>query len=311
MKILRASDPVVTAVEEIILGGADRGIENVKTRYTFTLHRLVNSLLEKDRVPLVGLLTGFPVPMANGEIALENDGPLGAGHVLATCGHLGWRALLVSDARGQAALTALAQVCADVTETKPASFMSLPEAGEGRRARFCKALKETGMTHLISIERPGRAEDDAYYNMRAEPIGDYFATSDFLFEDESWATAAFADGGNEIGIGNIAKRRIGQNIAHGSTIASRTKVDFLTLAGVSNWAAYGLVALLAAALPQKRDAILEVLSPDFDRKLFETLREHGIVDGVTRGPDESVDGLPLARHHAVLAQLREAVLSHA
>jgi len=306
---LKASEPVVKAVEEIILGDAGRGIENARTRYTFTLHRLVNSLLEKDQVPIVGLLTGFPVPLENGEIALENDGPLGAGHVLAACGHLGWRASIISDARGQAALTAMAELCADTAAGEKANFKNLPEAGDGRRRRFFSALESEGLTHLISIERPGRSEDDEYYNMRAEPIGDYFAASDFLFEDAPWATAAFADGGNEIGIGNIAKRRIGQNIAHGSTIASRTKVDFLTLAGVSNWAAYGLVALLAAALPQKRDALLDLLTPEFDRKLFETLRAHGIVDGVTRGPDESVDGLSLARHHAVLDQLREVVLS--
>lgn len=307
---LRASDPVTRAVEKIILGSVDRGIEKARTRYTFTLHRLVNSLLASEEAPVVGVLTGFPVPQENGEIALENDGPLGAGHILAACGYLGWRTLLVSDARGRTALTAMAQVCADVTGTKISAFKSLPEAGDGRRTRFRTALNETGMSHLISIERPGRAEDDEYYNMRAEPIGDYFATSDFLFEDERWVTAAFADGGNEIGIGNIAKSRIGQNIAHGSTIASRTKVDFLTLAGVSNWAAYGCVALLAAAVPQKREALLSLLTPKFDRQLFKTLQQHGIVDGVTRALDDSVDGLPLARHHAVLAQLCDAVKAH-
>jgi hypothetical protein len=307
------SNPMAMAVERIVLGNAGRGIEGTKTRYSFTLHRLVRALTKSKTTPVVGLLSGFPV-LADGELVdFENDGPIGAAHIAAAAAVLDWRSLLISDAIAQPQTAAIAEVVAAHTNKDAPHLVTLPPdtSNPETEAKVRAELDGAGMTHLIAIERPGRARDGQYYNMRAKSISAHFASTDFLFQGAPWATAAFADGGNEIGMGNIAAARIGRNVAHGKIIASRTKVDFLTICGVSNWGAYGLVAMLAHAVPQKRAELMQILSADFDLAVFSALKAAGSIDGVTGAPTQSVDGLDLDIHHKVIAQLRDAVLEHA
>ena len=111
-------------------------------------------------------------------------------------------------------------------------------------------------------------------------------------------------------MGRIGPARIAAHIAHGRIIASRTRVDHLTLCGVSNWGAYGLVALLALALPDQRAALMDLLTPETDEALMTALLAAGAVDGVTRMAAPTVDGLAMAVHHEKIAALRALVLAH-
>ena len=59
-------------------------------------------------------------------------------------------------------------------------------------------------TLVISIERPGMAADGHYYNMRGENISARCASFDYFLTLANCPTIAIGDGGNEIGMGNVA-----------------------------------------------------------------------------------------------------------
>ena len=307
-----AGDPAAelhAAIRALVLTGAARGAENLATRSTFGLPVLVKTMTRKAAPPVLGLVTGFPVRLGDGQITFETDGPLGVGHLALAAAMLGWRMVLVTDRAFAGmidAIAAVARACGLAFD--PVVLLLEPRHRDPAYQTEARArLAGAGLTHLVAVERPGRARDGGHYSMRADRIRDAFIPSDFLFEQAQWGTAGFADGGNEIGMGRIGHRRIAAHIAHGRIIASRTRVDHLTLCGVSNWGAYGLVAMLALALPDRRGALMDLLTPETDAKLMTALLEAGAVDGVTRLAAPTVDGLAMEVHHEKIAALRALV----
>ncbi|MBU1176212.1 MAG: DUF4392 domain-containing protein [Alphaproteobacteria bacterium] len=299
------------AVRTLVRDGAARGAECLETRLSFGLPSLVRSLVGRESPPRLGVVTGFPIPRAGGGVTFENDGPIGAGHLAIAAAVLGWPLVFVLDAD----FACLAEAIADVARALGLPFdpLVVTMAGDGapERRRVRAELEAFGLTHLFAIERPGAARDGFHYSMRAERLDGSFTPSDFLFRDAPWITAGFADGGNEIGMGRIGERRIARAITHGAVIASRTRVDHLTLCGVSNWGVYGLVAMLALAMPARRAALLRHFTPETDRLLFAALEKAGAVDGVTRATTASVDGLGLDIHHDKIRALVRLVAIHA
>jgi D-glutamate cyclase len=297
------------AIRSLVLTGAARGAENLATRASFGLPALVKALTGNATPPTLGLVTGFPVRLGDGQITFETDGPLGAGHLALAATLLGWRTILVTDSAFSGMIDAIAAT-ARVHGLAFNPDILLLEARHRQQAYQAEALARlasAGLTHLIAVERPGRARDGGHYSMRGDRIDDAFIPSDFLFEQAQWVTAGFADGGNEIGMGRIGQARIAAHIAHGGTIASRMRVDHLTLCGVSNWGAYALVALLALAVPNKRSALMDLLTPETDAELMTALLAAGAVDGVTRMAAPTVDGLAIEVHHEKIAALRALV----
>ena len=71
------------------------------------------------------------------------------------------------------------------------------------------------------------------------------------------------------------------------------------VAGTSNWGAYGIVAELSrlAGRPLLHSA-------DEERKMVRACVDAGAVDGITRRPEPTVDGLPLETHVGMLELLR-------
>lgn len=298
-------------IRDLILFGAARGAEHLATRNGFGLPGLAHALTQHDGRPGLGLLTGFPVRLPDGRVTFETDGPVGAGHLALMAAVLGWQPILVTDAAFAGMVDAITEVARDCGLAFEPQVLLLdtkhlrPDGQEEARA----ALASVSLTHLVALERPGRARDGQHYSMCADRLDGAFIPADFLFEAQDWLTGAFADGGNEIGMGRIGYRRIAAHIAHGRIIASRTKVDHLSVCGVSNWGAYGLVAMLALALPEKRAALLKLFTPETDEKLISALIAAGAVDGVTRRSEPTVDGLPAALHHQKIVALRELITS--
>ncbi len=140
---------------------------------------------------------------------------------------------------------------------------------------------------VVSIERPGFAADGRYYNMRGEDISDRAAIFDPFLDQASCPTIAIGDGGNEIGMGNIA-----DTIATLDIAGSVTRCDELLVADVSNWGAYGLIALLAVW--EQKD-LLAAVSPV---GILDYLSVRGSVDGVTR--ENTVKLVCLQGHEAIL-----------
>jgi hypothetical protein len=128
---------------------------------------------------------------------------------------------------------------------------------------------------------------------------------DDLFLSGRWATMAFGDGGNEIGMGSIPRDRIADNITLGRTVASSTPADFNVVCGVSNWGAYALGAALAVRMPEHAAAIRDAESDLFESHLMEVAFSAGAVDGTTSMPALTVDGLPAAAHSQKKRQLFE------
>ena len=129
--------------------------------------------------------------------------------------------------------------------------------------------------------------------MRGEDITDRAAFFDPFVEAASCPTIAVGDGGNEIGMGNIASA-----IKELDINASITGCDELLVADVSNWGAYGLIALLAV---WAGDDLLAKVSPV---DILDYLSARGSVDGVTRENTLTEDGLEAEEGLRVIQELR-------
>jgi len=154
-------------------------------------------------------------------------------------------------------------------------------------------LERLQPTAVISIERPGLAEDGRYYNIRGEDITARCAFFDPFLTLATCPTIAIGDGGNEIGMGNIAAA-----IATLDIRAAVTCCDELLVADVSNWGAYGLIALLAKW--SGRDLLAEISPLD----ILDYLSARGSVDGVTRKNTLTEDGLAASEGIRVIQELR-------
>jgi hypothetical protein len=235
----------------------------------------------------VAITTGFP----RGEVG-ETDGPPGAialGHAL---GALGARVVHFTDARNAPLLLALG---ADPLETV--------DLAVGDREGAAALLSRLDATHLVAIERPGRAADHTFRNMRGVDISARTSALDevFLLAREPATrrtTVCVGDGGNEVGMGSV-RERVAETVAHGDVIATVVPCDHLVVAGVSNWGAYGLCAALS--LFAGRDLLP---SPEDARAHVEKIVAAGSVDGVTGRAEVTVDGLPIERTLDLLEAMR-------
>ena len=263
------------AVEALLVERNPRGMATLRRALApgYGL-RAARHLHAADTV-LIG--TGFPVADT-----FETDGPAGAIAL--------YRALEALDKRCHLACprplaTALA---GDFRVLELRGYDSAAGAAEARAA--LAALRPDA---LVSIECPGRAADGRYYNIRGQDISSRCAVFDHYLTQARCPTIAIGDGGNEIGMGRVAGAVAALDIRGASTAC-----DELLVADVSNWGAYGLIALLAALSGRS------LLEPVDHEGLLGYLSERGSVDGVTGENTLSEDGLPLDAGLSVLRDLR-------
>lgn len=221
--------------------------------------------------------TGFPVTNT-----FETDGPVGAIALYQTLETLGAKPVLV---------------CGPPLSDKLAGDYRIEALQIGPHSRQAEeardALSRWQPSLVVSIERPGKAADGHYYNMRGEDISARAACFDSFMEHAHCPSLAIGDGGNEIGMGNIQ-----QLLEDLDIIPSCTTCSELVIADVSNWGALGLIALLG--WQSNRDLLgdLDTLG------ILEYLSSRGSVDGVTRRNELTEDGLPASEGIALIAQLR-------
>ena len=125
--------------------------------------------------------------------------------------------------------------------------------------------------------------------MRGESISEHTACFDSFMNLSECPTIAIGDGGNEIGMGNVAEALRDLNI-----VPCTTTCDELIIADVSNWGAYGLISFLSVW--SKRDLLAEIVPLDTLRYISAL----GSVDGVTRINQLTEDGLDPAEGESVL-----------
>ncbi|MEZ5534056.1 MAG: DUF4392 domain-containing protein [Thiolinea sp.] len=226
-------------------------------------------------VILIG--TGFPVIGT-----FETDGPVGAIALYEAFETLGAHPVLVCG-------TPLALAVGHDYRIHQISVGDISKGPEEAR----QGLEIYQPELIISIERPGLNADGYYANMRGEDISAGCACFDYFVTEATCPTIAIGDGGNEIGMGNALEGLKELNI-----IPAVTTCDELLIADVSNWAAFGLIALLSIHAQQDLLAQVDTL------KILEYLSRKGSVDGVTRENTLTEDGLEAINGQQLINDLR-------
>ena len=249
--------------------------------------RAARSLARGSRVLIT---TGFAV----GPGRPETDGPPGAASLGRALRLLGKRVTFVTDAVTVPPLEGALR-----TLGEPTGILTFHAAGSAE-ATARRLLAEHAPSHLVAIERPGRGRDGDYRNARGDSVREWNGPLDalFLVRARRLTTIGVGDGGNEIGMGNV-RARLARAPARLRSIASVVRVNHLVVAGTSNWGAYGIVAELSRL--SGRDLLH---TADEECRMIQACVDAGAVDGLTRRPEATVDGLPLAAHVGMLELLR-------
>lgn len=248
-------------VEELILRHSCRGMDILQPCLPEEFCREAAELiLSWPRGGTVLLTTGFYVAGH-----AETDGPPGTLLLAKALQRLGFYPVVATD-----------ELCRGYFERGGIACTYVePAADDGELTALLQELAPVG---LISVERCGRNGDGDYLNMRGISIAEHTAPIDRLFELADVPTIGIGDGGNEIGMGNLAeviRREL-------SLPPCRVSVDKLIIATVSNWGALGLCVCLGM-LPSAEEA----------EEAYLLAQELGFVDGVTKECILSEDGFPL------------------
>jgi len=283
----------IEAIEAIVCRDVGRGTRGLIEATRGELAAAAAALASSRSI---GLITGFYVP--RGETpAAETDGPVGTGLLAMALAACGVKVRIATDAP-----------CAGVVRSAVSGIEVDDVTDIGRAiARWQKA----GVDCAIAIERCGKSVDGKPRNMRAADVSAWTLPLDDLFLGGGWKRLAVGDGGNEIGMGKLPRRLIGETVPNGEVIASVTSCDHLVVAGVSNWGAYGLMAALAVLKPEWRDAIAKFLTAEQDLAVTNATVAAGAVDGVTARREPTVDGFGADVHGPVVEKLRRIACGEA
>jgi hypothetical protein len=251
-------------------------------------HRNILGLIQRDHLRLAALslirarrvliTSGFPILRAG---AGETDGPPGALAIGQALARMGVQVVYLTDRHHEQLFRAI---------------------GAEPLIRFRpELLEQDSFSHLLAVERPGRARDRNYYNMRGEEITPLVEPVDQLFleaESRGTLTIGIGDGGNEVGMGRVF-RGVTRAVEHGAKIASTVPTDYVVVSGVSNWGAYGLVGALSVICGQDL-----LPSGEQIRESVMRLVGAGAVDGLSGRAEPSVDGLPLEHTLELVEEIR-------
>ena len=133
-----------------------------------------------------------------------------------------------------------APVCAYFNELHIQTRTVQPDDSDDAMGRLLDSLAPVG---IVSIERCGRNLHGRYCNMRGVDISKRTSPTDELVVQaarRNIPTIGVGDGGNEIGMGNVA-HAIARKLTLEPCVVT---VDNLVVATVSNWGGYGIAAAM-------------------------------------------------------------------
>jgi len=274
----------VGAIEEIILKGDVRGMRHLaphlEPEYATDAAKFV--MEHKGRVMIT---TGFYIVSAGQP---ETDGPPGAVAIGNALTELGFDVSYITDSVSLGALASIASPAHEIID--------FPITNHRESAEFAQAIiRDERPDLMISIERAGISSDGIYRNMRSLDISEHNAKIDHLFDQHPYSLG-IGDGGNEIGMGNLAQ--IISETEGLPDLPAITTTTALMCAAVSNWGGYGLVTALSQAAGQN---LLPSLDDEVD--LVTTLVEGGAVDGFSGDNKLYVDGFTLEEQSRCLKDL--------
>ena len=275
-------------IEDIILDRDRRGISHLRPYVPADFCERAARLLI-DNPGTIFIVTGFYILDAG---LIETDGPPGAIAIGNALERLGNRVVYVTDAHGTAVM--------EGTKSASSQVIDFPIADDAESEAFAQALiAEHNPSVIIAIERCGMTADGKYLNMRGRDITQYTARVDYLFKHHD-RTIGIGDGGNEIGMGNLAHEvTTVESLVKDPCV---TEVSELILASVSNWGGYGLAASLSALSGKN---LLPSVEEDMDaiRKSVDI----GAVDGMSSKPEYKADGFTLEENAETVRALMGAV----
>lgn len=277
-------------IEDVIRMNLDnRGMDGIKL-----VGELEKGAKELCTSSTVFVVTGFCI---RDTLTGETDGPIGAVSLAGALEQLGKKVVFVTDKYSKDML----KRCCLVKEI----YGSIEVVPYEDAEIFCNQLLKTYKpSHIVAIERPGRAKDGNCYSMRGEDISDIVPNTDILFEKSKELgiiTLAIGDGGNEVGMGKVAPFVV-DCVNQGEKICAALSCDYLLISGVSNWGGHALTA--AISLLSKKMVLHD---RDIEIKLLKNIVEAGGVDGCTKKGELTVDGLSLEDNIDVLQRLRKIV----
>ena len=269
------------SIEDIILDRDRRGISELRSHLAPDFCDRASDVV-LDNPGTVAIVTGFYILTAG---ATETDGPPGAVAIGRAAAALGREVVYITDRFSSTVMEATAGPDARIVE--------FPMADDEASRSFAQdLLSELDPSVVIAIERCGLTAGGRYRNMRGKDISDFNARTDYLFEGHP-STVGIGDGGNEIGLGNVASA-----VTDVSTLVKEpcvTEVTELIISSVSNWGGYGLVAA--------REGKNLLPSVEDEKDLIRLMVDAGAVDGITSSQTYKVDGFTLEENSETLERL--------
>ena len=270
------------SIEDIVLHHSGRGMDILRgykrDRYAESAARTILSW-EKGTVFLT---TGFYVAGF-----AETDGPVGTVFLAKALKKLGYRPVILTD-----------DYCKGFFDGEGVEVIYMPFDAD---LDWCmETLGSFTPVGLISIERCGENTERDYANMRGVSITEKTAAADLFFRIALGIvpTIGVGDGGNEIGMGNVAEI-IEEKLSLKPCVVT---VDNLVIATVSNWGAYAIIAYLEKLSRQKVFMTFEEA-----RAFIKKTVDLGSVDGVLKEQIVSVDGFGMETEKEIIDSLGAAI----
>ena len=277
------------SIEDIILDRDRRGVSALRPHLPNNFCDQAASLvLAHPGTALI--VTGFYILAAG---VPETDGPPGAVVIGKALQSMGYEVVYVTDQHTAPLMASVAG-----TGTSVADFPIMGQ--EGSKQHAAELLSRFKPSILISIERCGLDRDGLYRNMHGQNISAYTAMVDCLFWDQP-ASVGIGDGGNEIGMGNLASViPTVPSLVKSPCVTHTTK---LVISSVSNWGGYGLVAAMSRRAG--RDLLPSVHA---EQDIVKRTADAGAVDGMSTKQEYRVDGFSMEENSQTVSRLH-ALLS--
>lgn len=237
--------PIFEALEQLLLDDTEKkGVAHL-----FQKCDLLKAVLALSHARTVAVTTGFPV-CTEFDVTEETNGPPGALAVCQALLSLGKNVTLIINERRENLYVCCVKHMVDIGAIKGGSLAVIPFEKAKKKLQQNSTSSTPVYDCLLSINRPGRNHYGTYCSIEGEDISHYVQPIDELFEvaqqNPHISTIGIGDNGNELGLGRVYSSIV-NSISLGETIACSVSVDYLIVAGVSDWGGYAVACGLYVA----------------------------------------------------------------
>lgn len=193
------------------------------------------------------------------------------------------------------------------------AIVDFPIEPQVAQSRAQELLDTFSPAALIAVERAGCNEKGEYHSGRGHNVSAVTGKFHCLFQEAAARgilTIGIGDHGGELGLGRI-RETVKQHVLTGARclcpcgggIADSVDADVPVIAGISNWGAYGVAAVLAALM----DRSTALHTGQVERRMLAACADAGAVEGFSGEPTPGVDGMSPDSSAAFVELLRIVV----